>query len=290
VSGPPRPYVEPAPEKANWLRQLSASATFRRVLSVFQSANIAVLPVKGILTSHVLYDDFASRTLGDIDIRIPRRHFGRAIRLARAHGWSLSIDGPIFWNATLKVDNCEVDVECTLGPPGFCALTVDDLLTRAEPCVAPFGFEHLEPELNDHALVLVINAFKDGLRPQPWALEDLRRIIVHPRFDLEKLVARARAGRVASALWIVASWLADEQGAGAWRAVRDRVGPAPPSPRVARVYAYVRKLGWPPKAGLIATATSSDEIARASSGLALAAGGVLRRRARRAWARESRSR
>jgi hypothetical protein len=290
VSGPPQPHVEPPPERGNWLRQIAGSATLRRVLSVFQAANIAVLPVKGVLTSHLLYDDFASRTLGDIDIRIPRRHFDRAIRLARAHGWSSNIDGPVFWNATLKVDNCEVDIECTLGPPGFCALTVDDLLARAEPCVAPFGFDHLEPELNDHALILVINAFKDGLRPQPWALEDLRRIALHPRFDREKLAARAQAGRVASALWIVATWLADEHGAGDWRAVRDRIGPAPPSPRVARVYAYVRKLGWPQKAGLIATATSSDEIARSSSGLALAAAGVLRRRARMAWVRESRTR
>jgi hypothetical protein len=274
------PYIEPRSREANWIRQMTAANVLRKVLLVFESAGIAVLPVKGIVTSHVLYDDYASRTLGDVDVRIPRRHFQRAVRLARTHGWNPNADSLVLWSATLEIDSFEVDIECTLGLPGLCRLTVEDLLARAERSVDPFGVNHLEPELNDHALILVINAFKDGLKPRPWALEDLRRIVLHSRFDPEKLVARARAGRVASALWIVAAWLADEHGVSEWRVVCDRVGAAPPSPRVARVYRYVRQHGWPQKAALVTGATSSDELARSAWGLSLAAAGVLRRRAR----------
>ena len=288
MSDPAPLHVEPRSPKANWLQQVAALDALGKVQRVFGTAGIPVLPVKGVVTSYVLYDDCASRTLADVDIRIPRRHFEQAIQLARTQGWKPKADNLILWNAVLDVDGFEVDIECTLGRPGFCAVTIDDLLARAESSVAPFGFEHVEPELNDHALILVINAFKDGLEPTPWALEDLRRIVIHPRFDAERLVDRARTGRVTSVLWIVARWLADDQGAGQWRSVCDRIGPEPPSRRVARVYRYVRELGWPWKVALFVTATSSDDIVRSGAGLALALAGILRRRAR-VWSSRAQS-
>ena len=105
-----------------------------------------------------------------------------------------------------------------------------------------------------------------------------------PRLRVEKISrasATQRAGRAGRmVLWIVARWLADDQGAGQWRSVCDRIGPEPPSRRVARVYRYVRELGWPWKLALFVTATSSDDIVRSGAGLALAVAGIVRRRAR----------
>jgi hypothetical protein len=142
-------------------------------------------------------------------------------------------------------------------------------------------YEHLRPELNDHALILVLNAFKDGLRPTPWALEDLRRIVRHEQFSGEVLVYRAREGCITSALWLVADWMAEEHHAEEWREVRDRIGPCPPSERVQRVYGVWRRHGQPAKPGLFVTASSGDGAWRCSTGLVQAAAGVIRGQALR---------
>jgi len=273
----PPPIAAP-PARTTWIRHVAAPSTLQRVVSALESEGIPVLPVKGILTAHVLYEDIAARPIGDIDLRLPRGRFRTAVRVGRAHGWAPQTVSPRLWEAMLKVDGWEVDIECTLGPPGLCALSVEDVLERAQRSVEPFGFPHLQPELNDHALILVLNAFKDGLRPMPWALEDLRRIARHAQFDPQALVSRARQGRVVSALWVIATWLADEHGAPEWRDVRARIGPSPPSVRVDRVYAWVRRRGWPPKPGLLVTAGASDGLRGCASGLALAAAGITRAR------------
>jgi hypothetical protein len=271
--------------RANWVRHTAAPRVFQRVASALDAEGIPVLPVKGLLTAHVLYPDVAERPISDIDLRVPRRHFRRALAIARSHGWATaSPPGPVLWQAVLNVDGWEVDVECTLGPPALCAITVDDMIQRARAAVEPFGFPHRQPEMNDHALVLALNAFKDGLHPTPWALEDLRRVVRHEHCDLERFVERTREGRVTSAIWMVADWLANAHGVIEWLTVRDRIGPRPPSARVARTYEFVQRRGWPPKSGLIATAVASDDLSRGVSGLALAAAGILRSR----WVRGAR--
>jgi hypothetical protein len=271
--------MDPTDARTNWMRHQVAPVRLRAVSCAFAEAGIPVLPVKGVLTAHLLYADVAERPLFDIDLRIRRRDFRFAMRLAQQRGWSPQTTSPVLWTAILQVDGWEVDVEATVGPPGLCALRVEDLLARADRHTDPFGFDHVQPAFDDHALILVLNAFKDGLRPQPWAIEDLRRIANHPRFDEAALVDRARAGRVASALWIVADWLAEREGALPWRIVRDRVGPRPPSRRAMAAYSRVEQRGWPQKRGLFAAAAGSDSPARAVSGLALTAAGIFRRRA-----------
>ena len=264
--------------RAAWIQHTLAPRVLGPVALAFETAQIPILLVKGILTAHILYEDVAARPISDIDLRVSRHHYRAAVRIARLHGWNPETAGPVLWGAMLKVDGWEVDIECTLGPPGLCAISVDDLMRRAERRVEPFGFAHLQPELHDHALVLVLNAFKDGLRVMPWALEDLRRIVRHGDFNDETLVARAREGGVASALWLVSDWLAETHGAPEWRTIRERVGSRPPSARVSRAYGYVRRHGWPPKPGLLVAAGGNDSSVRCASGLALTAAGVLRRR------------
>jgi hypothetical protein len=272
-----RSRSEPHSAQSTWIWHTLAPQVLGQVARAFETAQIPVLLVKGVLTARILYDDVAARPISDIDLRVPRRFYRAAVEVARARGWTPETEAPRLWEAVLKVDGWEVDIECTVGPPGLCGLTVDDVLRRAERRVEPFGFAHWQPDLNDHALILVLNAFKDGLRVMPWALEDLLRIVRHERFDRYVLVARAREGGVASALWIVADWLAEMHGVPEWRAVRERVGARPPSERVCRTHGYVRQRGWPPKPGLLVAAGGSDSSLRCASGLALTAAGVVRR-------------
>ncbi len=265
--------------RANWMRHASAIRILRHVVTALGAEGIPVLPVKGVITAHGLYEDVALRRISDIDLRVRRSDYKSVLRIARAHGWSPMTESPALWEALLKVEGCDVDVECTLGPPGLCALSVDEVIERARAHVAPFGFPHLQPESNDHALILVLNAFKDGLRPMPWAREDLVRIARQSQFDGNVLVARAHRGRVRSALWIVAHWLAEDHGAAEWARVRDLIGPRPPSRRVAEVFRYVRGRGWPQKAGLFAAACGGDGLWRCATGFTLTVTAIARRRA-----------
>jgi len=265
---------------ATWARQHVAQDVFRRFKQALDAAAVRVLPVKGIVTGRLLYDDPAERPIPDIDVRIAPRDLRTVLAIARGRGWRPRTHSPRLYEVVLEVDGWEIDVECALGPPGLCAIRVEQALARARSIDQPFP--HLEPELHDHALILFLNSFKDGLRPMPWSLEDLRRIVRQSAFDASVLIERAREGRVLTALWIVADWLAENVGAVEWRAVRERIGPRPPSARVAGVYRFVEKRGWSGKLGLVATATSSDAAWRSAAGLALAALGIARSRLARA--------
>jgi hypothetical protein len=261
---------------------VSAGHVLHTVVSRFEECGIDVVPVKGVVTARTLYEDIAVRHSGDIDLRIRRKDFRRAIRVARASGWSPTTDTPILWQSVLSVMGCEVDIESTIGPPGLCAVSVDDVLRRARRDRSLFGFSLRRIEIHDHGLVLVLNVFKDGFRSLPWSLEDLRRIVTAPGFEAGTLMERAREGRVTSVLWLVADWLAREHGVPEWRVVRDRIGARAPSRRVALLQAWTRRLASPPRLGLLATATSSDAPSLATVGLGLAIAGVFRGRVKRA--------
>jgi hypothetical protein len=264
------------------MRRVTAERAFREVALALAENGIPLVPVKGIVTAHLLYDDPAPRPLNDVDVRIRPRDFARAVSVAKARGWYVRPDA-LLWQSLWRVQGWEIDVKSCLGPPGLCAISVEDVMRRAETRVEPFGFTHLRAELHDHALELVINAFKDSLQTTPWSLEDLRRIVQHPAFDAAHLVERARQGRVTTATWLVADWMVERHAAAEWLAVRAGLGAAPPSARVARLYAWWLGRGSPPKRGLFVLGSASDDLARGVAGLALAAAGAAQYRAWVVW-------
>src|SRR5580693_5655081 len=105
---PSPPRVDPTGAVASWMRYACACRILRQVASAFEAQRIPCLPVKGIVTAHTLYDDVARRPFIDIDLRIPRRHFGQAVRVARSCGWNPNTRRPRMWEAKLKVDEWEV--------------------------------------------------------------------------------------------------------------------------------------------------------------------------------------
>jgi len=268
-------------EVVTWTRQLVALRVFRQVAEALAESGIRVLPVKGIVTARRLYDDIAERPMTDIDLRIAPTNFRDLLRVGTARGWNPDSSGPRLFEAVMTVDGWNVEVECTLGPPGLCSLGVNDILQRASTLVEPFGFAHFEPELHDHALILALNAFKDGLRQAPWALEDLRRVVRASRFDATSLVKRAHTGKVLSALWIVANWMVDAHKAQEWMVVRDLIGAYPPSRRVECAYQWTARRGWSPKIGLLVVGSSNDDAWQATAGLGLTALGVAHGRLQR---------
>lgn len=202
--------------------QEAALRLLERVVEALEREGIPALPVKGVVSSRVLYDDPSERPLRDVDVRVAERDYDRLCALARREGWHVLRRAPAYRNLIVEIAGMQIDFECHVGPPGLSALTVDAMLARAHR--GPRGWR--EPDPVDHAVLMIVNVFKDKLTvAAPWAVEDLRRIA--RKVDPSALAARAREAKNETIAWIVADWMAREQGDDAWRAIRDALGPRP---------------------------------------------------------------
>jgi hypothetical protein len=211
--------------QATWAAQVTAKRVLDVVVTRFEEAGIDVLAVKGIVTSHLLYRDPTERPMGDVDVRIRPEDFERAGRVAEKAGWAIHQWKPSYRAFVVVVLGLgvSVDVESSLGAPGLCALSIGDMLERATRGIA--GSDVRVPEIHDHAVLLCVNVFKDKLSTAAlWGREDVRRIVELESFDADRFVALARRSKVASLVWIVADWMAREQGSAAWRKIRDKLG------------------------------------------------------------------
>lgn len=219
--------------------QLKATA-FAEVARVAAAHGIPVVPVKGVLTSHLLYADPSERPMVDVDVRVRARDLDRFCAAAEAAGWPVTERSRAYRNAAMKVEGERVELEAHLGPPGFCRITADDLIARATEHVEPFGVPHLQPEIHDHALVLVVNAFKDQLvQASHHALLDLARLAERPTFSFEILAERALTGGVATIAWLVAEWLEREKGQVRWAELRAALGARPLRPHYASAFRFL---------------------------------------------------
>lgn len=219
--------------------QLRARAAVRALATECERAGVAVLPVKGIVTGALLYDDVADRPMLDADVRVRPADLERALACARRAGAEVVARYRSYRSAILMFDGMQVDVETGVGPPGLCDLSVGEMLARAERSEL-LGFPHLLPEIHDHALLMVVNVFKDQLlsKAQPASLEDLRR--VGARLDPGVFAARAEAAGTRTLAWLVAERLgaadrehvldpasggADREHVLDWARLRDALGP-----------------------------------------------------------------
>jgi hypothetical protein len=220
-----------------WARYEVARSALTALAASAGRAGVDILAVKGVVTSTLLYGDRSERPLTDLDVRIRPRDFRRVLRLTREQRWRLATHHWSYLSADIELGGIMVDVEATIGPPGILALSVDDMLRRARR--DPDGF--FVPEVHDHAVLLTVNAFKDRLPlAQPWSVEDLRRIVVAPGFEVRTYVERLRDARATSLGWIVADWLTARRESEAWRSIRELLGgEAPLRPRYAKL---VRRL------------------------------------------------
>jgi len=257
-------YDTIAPRRDVWIRQTQALSALRALVEGLGVDS--VLPVKGIVTARTLYDDPVERPIADLDVRVRPEDIGRVLAFARAHGHPVRIHTRAYRTVVVEVDGIDVDAESGVGPPGMCGLTVEVMLGRSEVRSDLFGFPCRVPELYDHALVLIVNAFKDKLVLAPaWSVDDLIHLAALPTFDPGRLADRAREVGSTTLAWIVADWLGQTNAT--WRAVRDVVAPSPPRP------AYVRRFrriveGHPTSvAARIATRLAPDGVGPRASAL-----------------------
>jgi hypothetical protein len=204
-----------------WLLQETGTEILREVMRRCDAAAIPVLPVKGIVTSRVLYGDIAERPISDVDIRVRTRDLARFQRVAAAARWRSSRVAWSYRNLTYDFGALSLDVETAVGPPGLCALHVEAMLDRSERRELAPGLRVFIPELHDHAVLLAVNAFKDKIvTASPWAIADLERIVLQPGFRPDLFIERTSQSRIVTIAWIVAAWMESDRGSAAWGAIR----------------------------------------------------------------------
>jgi hypothetical protein len=203
-----------------WLFHQIAADLLRDVAARCEAAAIPLLPVKGVVTAHLLYGDVADRPLTDVDIRIRPRDFLRFRRLGRASGWRCVRVARTYHNLIYDFPGLSLDVEGHVGPPGLCALTVEAMLSRAVATDLA-GLRLPVPEVHDHAVLLVVNVFKDKLgAAASHAIADVERIVEHPSFDRATFLERVIESRIATITWLVAGWMESQRGSSRWGGIR----------------------------------------------------------------------
>ncbi|HEY1691506.1 MAG TPA: nucleotidyltransferase family protein [Polyangiaceae bacterium] len=248
---------------AVWVKHQLAADAMRQVLPLLDAHGIDVLPVKGIVLAYRLYPSIENRPMADVDVRVRPRDLGRVARLARGAGWSVRTTSRQLGTLEFNVSKTLVEVETTIGPPGVCKLSVDEMLRRSRWCTGALAVRHREPEINDHALLLCINAFKDKLvLAPPWARQDLLRIARLPEFSITLLAKRAQQARVCTLLSIVAEWLSTAPDSENWRRVADRVRPMARRGYAILYSSLVRQAPASPILSVVARAASDSLIER----------------------------
>ncbi len=230
-----------------WVAWAALSASAVRALDALEQAGVPALVVKGVAlraTWGARGDQQSdARAMEDADVRIPWSDFEKALVAARAAGFGLREVSHAYRSVVLVVDERMIDVECTIGPPGLCALEVDTMLTRAERVTLPGQGESSRgvriPELHDHTLVLAVNAFKDKCSlAAPWVKSDLARIVRDARFDAQKFVARVHDAGCVMLVTCVAEWMCDVANDAVWAELHVELAAGLPPAGQAYVRAY----------------------------------------------------
>jgi hypothetical protein len=253
-----------------WATSECRRAAFAEIALAGALIGVPVLPVKGVLTSHLLYAQPTDREMVDIDVRVRRRDLARLCAAGEERGWVRVERSRAYACAAFKVFGERVELEAHVGPPGFCRLTVDAMIERATEHVEPFGVPHLQPELHDHALLLIVNAFKDQLvNASSGGLVDLARISALPDFSFEQLASRAREGGVAVVAWLVGEWMIEKRGEPRWGSLLDALGEHPRRRLYAAAFHALVEEGRPPSLALrLLVRAAPDRAAMQASALA----------------------
>jgi len=276
-----------APNDASsiWACTLLTRRVLEKVTVGLAGAGVDVLAVKGVVTSSWLYDQPSERPLTDVDIRVRPRDLGAVLDTAARLGWRLVRRLHSYRTLLLEVDGVDVDVESRVGPRWVSPLPVDRMFDRATQDRSGVWI----PEPHDHAVLLTVNVFKDGMTlAMPWALEDAVRVVKAPEFHPGTYVERVREARVEGLAWVVADWFVRRSGAEGWSEVRALLGGDTPRRWVySALMGRVLAAGQPNRLGArLITRAASDEYWRIPPCLGAAAAFELetwwaaRRRAR----------
>ncbi|EYF04410.1 nucleotidyltransferase family protein [Chondromyces apiculatus] len=205
------------------------------VLGALAERGIAAAPIKGVVTSALLYEEPLERPFGDVDVLVGRRDLAGVEAMARERGYRLVHDSRQLFTVNVVVPpGLPVDVRASVGPPGLCRVSAEAMLARAEVVqdgrVTAAPFRMLGGR--DHLLVLLVDAVLDKLALRAALRQrELGRAIRRWAGSPEGFAEHARAAGLAGVSWVALSWLAQEAGDEVAAAMCTALEPLPALPR-----------------------------------------------------------
>lgn len=219
---------------STWLAHQRAGSALAALQRLLPTEPFVV--VKGVALCARYGWDPSEVPIADVDVRLGPASLRRVRERLRAlpGGGPIVQDNPLYRNVVLELAGHHVDVEAWLGPPALTRWSVADLLARAVLAAVPGAEPFLVPETTDHALVLSLDLFKDGLSaPKPHGVRNALRLADEAGFDPHAYAARARWAGLHTVAHLVAQRLAPHSTR--WAEVLRVLGPAS-SPRYARLH------------------------------------------------------
>lgn len=270
-------------ETASLARYEHGLIALREVVTIAMEAGVTALPVKGIVTGALLYESAGERFIRDVDLRVEPASFARLTHALRAAGYTQVSASRAYADAIFVVRGMPVEIETHVSAIGLVSTPVRTLIARGVEAPGDFGVRCLVPELHDHALLLVANAYKDKIfQAHRGAVEDLRRIVRARDFDPQTLAERAREGHACLITWVTANVLAHETGDARWREIAERLDRSLPRRRHAeRVLRAIETREASTLRGALLVRAGSDRRIDAVHALFRMGGWALEQRGRR---------
>jgi hypothetical protein len=118
-----------------------AHEVFRRTTKILASANIPVMPLKGVLLQLTVYDRPWEREISDIDLLVPEKYFEQSLDCLKQAGCFYVRDPTGAANVKWPDIELSVDLHECLFPRGLFRLPTDELFARARPDTHACGHE-----------------------------------------------------------------------------------------------------------------------------------------------------
>lgn len=191
---------------ASTRHNLVLAAEVLRVVDLFSTAGIAVVPFKGVLSAMRIYADMAMRACGDIDLLVRPQDHGRAERLLEEHGYRVTQRYEGAMQSGLHHEQRQISLDLHWGlPPQMPRMDSDRLWDALAP-VTLLERQVLTFSPLDTLLVTANNAVKEYWKPSLHQLSDIAAL-THGYTTGDWLAAFHRARELGCRRMLVAALL-----------------------------------------------------------------------------------
>ena len=203
----------------NALRNALLARELSRLLELFGSAGVPVIPLKGVALAESLYGDPGLRVCSDLDVLVPRHLVREAFGLLLAHGYEREDRYPVQLGDVDFLVRNSMEYGFRSSPPAFPyllelhwdiawrwradAAMVDDIWADARPQVFD-GVQVLAMSAEWELLYLAVHASRHRWQGVKW-LADINEVCLRGRVDWDIVTNTARRFGLEGALQITLS-------------------------------------------------------------------------------------
>jgi hypothetical protein len=185
---------------------LVLAAEVLRVIDLFSTEGVNVVPFKGPVSAVLAYGDMAMRACGDIDLLVKQNDHGKAERLLEDEGYGVEIRYQDAMQSSLWHEQRRMSIDLHWGiPPERLRLDSGRLWGNLKP-ITLLGRPVLTFSPRDTLLVTAINAVKEYWKPSLHHLSDIAALTGNYT-DEDWLAAFRRAREIGCQRMLIAAVL-----------------------------------------------------------------------------------